>query len=71
MSELTSAFFVPVRGKAAKRRRWRKKRAGFEEAPRVADAKRHETGNGATVVWAVPAHMKRMRKYTVERFPSP
>ena len=43
MSELTSALFVPVRGKAAKRRRWREKRAGFEEAPRFADAKRQET----------------------------
>ena len=40
---------VPVRGKAAKRRQWRKKRAGFEEAPWFADAKRLETGNGATV----------------------
>ena len=37
-------FFVPVRGKAAKRRRWREERAGFEEAPRFADAKRMETG---------------------------
>ena len=30
----------PREGKEAKRRRWRKKRAAFEEAPRLADAKR-------------------------------
>ena len=50
-------FVGPVRGKAAKRRRWRKKRAGFEEAPRFADVKRPETGNGATVERAASAKL--------------
>ena len=34
----------PREGKEAKRRRWRKKRAAFEEAPRLADAKRLRIG---------------------------
>lgn len=69
MSELTSALFVPVRGKAAKRRRWREKRAGFEEAPQFADAKRPETGNGAMVEWAAP--LFKVRDTWTNKLPSP
>ena len=40
MTGWTAASYRPREGKEAKRRQWRKKRAAFEEAPRLADAKR-------------------------------
>ena len=63
-SEKLRRVAVPVRGKAAKRRQWRKKRAGFEEAPRFADAKRPETGNGATVERAASLQDQVLRRCT-------
>ena len=47
-------------GKSAKRRRWRKKRAGFEEVPRLAATT--VDGNRLARRWAIAAPYGRMAR---------